>query len=137
MITSGSESYRPLVTEITLDHMIVAIAVLPLPERIGVRLMRDIFRGNRLPVDGFAAAQVVGRSHGRRSALAAQIVYKDRRDYWINGLVPSLVARMISEGKSVQHGLHYLADAVDPTTFMAELKKEGVEQMENFAACTL
>ena len=94
------------------------IAVLPLPERVGVRLMRDISRGNRLPVDGFAAAQAVGRSQGRKLALTAQIVYKDRRDYWINGLVPALVARMISEGKSVQPGLHYLADAVDPTTFV-------------------
>lgn len=111
------------------------IAVLPLPERVGVRLVRDIFRGNRLAVDGFAVAQVIGRSQGRRSALTTQIVYKDRRDYWINGLVPALVARMISEGKSVEPGLHYLADAVDPISFMAELKKEGVEQTENFAPC--
>lgn len=49
--------------------------------------------------------------------------------------MPALVARMISEGKSVEPGLHYLADAVDPITFMAELKKEGVEQTENFAPC--
>jgi saccharopine dehydrogenase (NAD+, L-lysine-forming) len=107
------------------------IALLPLPERFGVRLFRNIFRRNRLPVDGFTVAQVLGRSQGRRFALTAQIVYRDRRDYWMNGLVPAIVGRMISEGKSVRPGVHFLADAVDPIAFMAELKKAGVEQTEN------
>jgi saccharopine dehydrogenase-like NADP-dependent oxidoreductase len=39
----------------------------------------------------------------------AQIVYRERRDYRINGL-----------------------DAVDPIAFMAELKKAGVGQTESF-----
>lgn len=82
-------------------------------------------------------AQVIGQFQGRMSTLTTQIVYKDRRDYWINGLVCALVARTISEGKSVEPGLHCLTDAVDPITFMAELKKEGVEQTENFAPCDL
>jgi hypothetical protein len=107
------------------------IALLPLPERFGVRLFRNIFRRNRLAVDGFAVAQVLGRSQGRRFALTAQIVYRNRRDYWMNGLVPAIVGRMISEGKSVRPGVHFLAEAVDPITFMAELKKAGVEQTEN------
>jgi|SRR5215813_9621979 len=111
------------------------IALLPLPERLGVRLFRNIFRRNRLPVDGFAAAQVLGRSQGRKLAFTAQIVYKDRRDYWINGLVPTLVARMISEGKTVQSGVHFLANAVDSIVFMAELRKAGVEQSEKFEPC--
>ncbi len=78
-------------------------------------------------------AQVLGRSQGRRFALTAQVVYRERRDYWINGLVPAIVARMISEGKSVRPGVHFLVDAVDPIALMADLKRIGVEQTENFA----
>jgi saccharopine dehydrogenase (NAD+, L-lysine forming) len=107
------------------------IALLALPEQFAVRLFRNIFRRNRLPVDGFAVARVLGRHQGRRFALTAQIVYRDRRDYWMNGLVPAIVGRMISEGKSVWPGVHFLAEAVDPIIFMAELKKAGVEQTEN------
>lgn len=110
----------------------ILLALLPLPEGLGVRLLRSIFRRNRLPVDGFAVGEVLGRSQGRRFALTAQTVYRERRDYWINGLVPSMVARLISEGKSVRPGVHFLFEAVDPITFMAELKKAGVEQTENF-----
>ena len=111
------------------------IALLPLPEGLGVRLLRNIFLRNRLPVDGFVVAQVLGRSQGRRFALSAQIVYRGRRDYWINGLVPAIAARMILEGKSVRPSVHFLVDAVDPITFMAELRKAGVEQTENFKPC--
>ncbi|HEY6306730.1 MAG TPA: saccharopine dehydrogenase NADP-binding domain-containing protein [Candidatus Angelobacter sp.] len=111
------------------------MASLPLPEALGARLLRNVFRRNRLPVDGFVLAQVLGGSQGRRFALTAQIVYKERRDYWINGLVPSILARMISEGKAVRPGVHFLVDAVDPILFMAELRKAGVEQTENFKAC--
>ena len=107
------------------------IALLPLPEQFGVRLFRNIFRRNRLPVDGFAVAQVHGRSQGRRFALTTQIVYRERRDYWMNGLVPAIVGRMISEGKFVRPGVNFLAEAVDPITFMAELNKAGVEQTES------
>jgi hypothetical protein len=112
------------------------IALLPFPEGLAVRLLRGIFRRNRLPVDGFAMARVLGRSQGRRFALTAQIVYRERRDYDINGLVPAIVARMISEGKSVRPGVHFLVDAVDPNTFMADLKNDGVEQTENFTPYT-
>lgn len=112
----------------------ILIAALPLPEGLGVRLLRNVFRRNRLPVAGFAVAQVLGRSQGRGFALTAQIVYRERRDYWINGLVPAIVAGMIWGGKSVRPGVHFLADAVDPITFMAELRKAGVEQIENFKA---
>lgn len=108
------------------------MALLPLPERLGVRLVRRMFRRNRLPVDGFAMAQVLGRSQGRRFVLTAQVVYRERRDYCINGLVPAIVARMISEGKSVRPGVHFLVEAVDPISLMADLKRTGVEQTENF-----
>jgi hypothetical protein len=42
------------------------MALLPVPERLGVGLVSGMFRRNRLPADGFAVAQ---------------IVYRDRRDY--------------------------------------------------------
>jgi hypothetical protein len=108
------------------------MALVPLPERLSVRLLRNVFRRNRLPVDGFVAARMVGRSQGRSLAMTVQIVYKERRDYWIHGLVLATVARIVSESKGVQAGVHFLADAVDPIAFMAELRKAGVEQTENF-----
>jgi hypothetical protein len=111
------------------------IALLPLPKGLEVRLLRNMFRRNQLPVDGFAVAQVLGHSQGRSVALTSQVVYRERRDYWMNGVVPAMVARMISEGKSVRPGVHYLADAVDPIVFMAELKKAGVEQTESLKPC--
>jgi saccharopine dehydrogenase (NAD+, L-lysine forming) len=110
----------------------IAIALLPLPPGMSVRMLQNVFRSNRLPVDGFVAAHVLGHSQGRRHAFIAQIVYKERRDYWINGLVPAMVARLISEGNRVQSGLHLLADAVDPIFFMEELRNAGVGQTENF-----
>lgn len=112
------------------------MAVVPLPEGWGVRLLRNVFRRNRLPVDGFVAAQILGRSHGRRLALTVQIVYKERRDYWIHGIALATVARMVSKNKAVQAGLHLLADAVDPVAFMTELRKAGVDQIENLGQST-
>jgi len=111
------------------------MALLPLPEALGVRLLRNVFRRNRLPVDGFVVVQALGHSGGHRVVLSVQMVYRDRRDYWIHGLALATVARMISEGKRVQAGVHFLADAVDPLAFMAELQKAGVEQTENFEPC--
>ena len=108
------------------------IASLPLPQDFGARLLRNAFRKNRLPVGGFVMVQVRGLSQGRRVKLTARIVYEEHRDYWINGLVPTIVARMISESKGVETGLHYMASAVNPAAFMAELRKAGVEQTEIF-----
>lgn len=108
------------------------IALVPLPERLSVRLLRNVFRRNRLPVDGFVVAQIIGRSQGRPHGVNVQIVYRDRRDYWINGLVQATAARTVAGSKGVQPGVHFLADAVDPIAFMAELRKAGVEQVENF-----
>ena len=71
------------------------MALFPLPEGLSLRLFRNVFRRNRLPVDGFAAARILGRSQGRRQALTVQVVYKDRRDYWIHGLVLATLARKV------------------------------------------
>lgn len=108
------------------------MALLPLPGRLGVRLFRNIFRRNRLPVDGFALAQVLGRSQERQCTFTTQVVYRNRRDYWINALVPATVARLICQRNSVLPGLHYLSAAVDPVAFMAELQRSGLEQTEFF-----
>jgi hypothetical protein len=67
--------------------------------------------------------------------LTVQVVYEEGREYWVNGLVPATVARMIAEGKGIETGVHYLSTSVDPTAFMAELRKAGVEQTENFEPC--
>lgn len=129
------------------------MALVPLPDRLGVRLFRNIFRRNRLPVDGFAASHVAGESQGREVRFTAQITYRDRCDYWINALVPATVARLISQSRSassqansassqgnavrfqansVRPGLHYLADAVDPLFFVSTLKHSGISQSESF-----
>lgn len=109
-----------------------AVALFPLPERAGVRLLRNAFRRNRLPVDGFAWARVIGHSRGDKLSLTVQIVYHERRDYWIHGLALATAARMIPESKGVRSGVHFLAGALDPLAFMAELRKGGVEQIERF-----
>jgi saccharopine dehydrogenase (NAD+, L-lysine-forming) len=114
---------------------ITLMASVPLPEGLSVRLFRDVFRRNRLPVDGFVVARVLGRSQGRPLALTVQIVYRERRDYWIHGLALATVARMISEKNAVRPGVHFLADAADPIAFMAELRKAGVEQTEKLEPC--
>jgi hypothetical protein len=108
------------------------MALVPLPEGLSVRMLRNVFRRNRLGVDGFVAAQILGRSQGRRLSLTVQIFYRNRRDYWIHGTVLATAARMISQSNGVQPGVHFLADAVDPIVFMAELRKAGVEQTEHF-----
>jgi saccharopine dehydrogenase (NAD+, L-lysine-forming) len=111
------------------------MALIPLPEKLSVRLLRNVFRRNRLPVDGFVAAQILGRSQERRLVLTVQIVYKERRDYWITGVTLATVAHMVSDCRSVRAGLHFLAEAVDPIAFMAEMLKAGVVQTENIQTC--
>jgi saccharopine dehydrogenase (NAD+, L-lysine forming) len=110
---------------------VTLMALLPLPERTGIRILRNAFRrNNRLPVNGFAWTQVVGRSGTDKLSLTVQIVYRDRRDYWIHGLTLATVARMIAKGNGVKAGAHYVADAVDPSICVAELRNAGVEQTE-------
>jgi len=111
----------------------IMIGLLPLSERSSVRLLRDMFRRNRLPVAGFVVVDVVGRSEGRRASLRARIIFQAGDDYWMNGLVAATVARMISEGKGVKTGVHFLADAVDPIAFMAELRNCGAQLDETFS----
>jgi hypothetical protein len=105
-------------------------ALLPLPNGFSFRLLRRAFRRTSLPVGGFVVARVLGSSQGRRLALTAEIVFDRQREYGINGLAVATVARLLSEGKGVQPGVHFMADAVDPIAHMAELRQCGVEQTE-------
>ncbi|MBZ5727571.1 MAG: saccharopine dehydrogenase NADP-binding domain-containing protein [Acidobacteriia bacterium] len=107
------------------------LALVPLPEGLRLRMLRNVFRRNRLSVDGFVVVHVLGRSQARRLALTVQVVFRDRRDYWIHGLVLATAARMVSEGKGVRAGVHFLSAAVDPIAFMTELRKAGIELTEN------
>jgi hypothetical protein len=106
------------------------VALLPLPNGLSVRLLRSALRQTSLPVGGFVVARVLGRSQGHPLALTAEMIFDKGREYEVNGLVAATVARLISEGKGVQPGVHFLADAVDPIAFMAELRKGGVEPSE-------
>ena len=113
----------------------ILIALLPLPKGLGVRLLRNVFRRNHgLPVGGFVVAQVIGRCQARQLAVTAQTVYEAGREYWIHGLAIATAARLVAEDKA-QKGVQFLANAVDPTAFVAELRKAGVEQSEKLEPC--
>ena len=111
------------------------IAVLPLSDDFGARLLRNGFRKDHLPMGGFVVCRVLGHSQGRQSTLAAQTVYEEARAYWITGLVAATAARMISKGKAVRRGVNFLVSAVDPSEFMGELQKAGLIQTERFQYC--
>ena len=122
-------TYLPSLRTVTAGAL---IAIFPLPEKWGVRLLRNAFRRNRLAVGGFVVAEVRGQSQARPTVLKAQVMFEKGHDYWINGLVLATVACMIAAGNSVQVGVNYLSDSVDPVTFMTELRKAGVELAESF-----
>jgi hypothetical protein len=108
------------------------VALLPLSEKLGVRLLQNAFREVSLRVGGFVIVHVLGSSQGRKLAMSAEIVYDKHCDYWMNGVVAATAARKIADGSSVKPGVHNLADAVDAVAFMAELRRKGVGQNEKF-----
>ena len=115
--------------------VVLAGAVLrlfPLPTSLGIRLMRTILQSARLPVGGFIAARVSGGAQGRSRVFHVEAIYDEGRQYWANGLVPAVAARMVAESKQVESGVHYLAEAVDPLAFVTELRRSGLDATENF-----
>lgn len=108
------------------------IALLPLPEAWSIRMLRNAFRRNRIRVGGFVVVDVVGQAQGKRLTLTVRMVFEHGRDYWINGFVPATVARWIAEGKGIQTGVEFLAGAVDPVAFTAEVRKAGIEVTETW-----
>jgi saccharopine dehydrogenase (NAD+, L-lysine forming) len=106
------------------------MATLPLPESMGVRLLRGVFRRNSALAGGFAAAHVIGRFEGRRVKLATRISFESGRDYWVNAVALATTANFVSQREGIKSGVHYLFDAVDPAAFMAELRNAGITQTE-------
>jgi len=107
------------------------IASLPISDKLGGRLLRHAFRKDSFPVGGFITIFVEGHSQGHKQALKVRLIYEDGREYWVNGLAPATVARMIAEGR-VQAGVHFLASAVDPVAFVEELRSAGIDLTEDF-----
>lgn len=114
-----------------LDAMMIAL--LPLPESSAVERLRNIFRRNQLEVGGFVIVRVQGRSGGRDTTLSSCVTFDTGREYWMTATVLSTVARLISCGKGVRAGVHYLSEAVDPAILMAELREAGVHHAETAA----
>lgn len=113
----------------------MALASQPLPESAAVKLLRGVFRRNRLPLRGFVMVCVLGLSNGRRVRLSARVAFGTGEDYWMNGVVLATTARMIVAARGVETGVHFLFEAVDPLAFMAELGKAGVQQTETIETC--
>lgn len=107
------------------------IALLPLSEDSRVRLLRNMFRRNRLAVGGFVEVRVVGRFEGRVATLKMRVTFEAGQGYWMNAVALATVARMVSARQGVQSGVHYLSAAMDPIAVMAELRKAGVQQTES------
>lgn len=110
------------------------IALLPLSQTVGGRLLASAFRRDRLPLGGFVVVHARGRSAQGVQTLSVQTIYDEHRDYWINGIVPATVARMIWQNKGIEAGLHFLASAVDPFVFLSELRRGGIDFTEGIAS---
>jgi len=59
---------------------------------------------------------------------------REGREYWMNAVVAATVTRLISEGRGVKPGVHFLVDAVDPIAFVEALRRAGVAVTESFSA---
>jgi hypothetical protein len=108
------------------------IALLPLPTNFAIRQMRRALLAESLPVGGFSVVEIRGRSEAREASHRYQVTFERGREYWMNAVVAATVARLISEDGGVKTGVHFLTEAVTPVTFMEELRKVGVSQMESF-----
>ena len=108
------------------------IALLPLPMDFAIRRMRLALLAESLPVGGFSVVEIQGRSDALEVSHRYQVTFERGREYWMNAVIAATVARLISEGRGVSNGVNFLMDAVDPVTFMEELRKVGVSQTESF-----
>ena len=110
------------------------IALLPLPTNVAIRGMRRALLADSLPVGGFSIVEIQGRSEARDVSHRCQVTFEKGREYWMNAIVAATVARFISDGQGAKPGVHFLADAVDPITFMEELRRAGVTVTQSFSA---
>jgi hypothetical protein len=109
------------------------IALLPLPSDLTIRWMRSTLLAESLPVGGFSVVEIHGRSGARQVTHRYQVTFERGREYWMNAVVAATVARLIFAGRAVNRGVRLLMDAVDPVTFIGELRKAGVSQAESFS----
>ena len=110
------------------------IALLPMPISLAVRILRPALRARSLPVGGFNVVEIRGRCESRDVSQCHQLSFERGREYWMNAVVAATVARLISEGRGVKPGVHFLVDAVDPIAFVEELRRAGVTVTESFSA---
>lgn len=110
------------------------IALLPMPLDLAVRILRPALRARSLPVGGFNVVEIRGRCGSRDVSHRHQLSFERGREYWMNGLVAATVARLISQGRGVKPGVHFLFDAVDPVAFVEELRSAGATVSESFSA---
>jgi len=109
------------------------IALLPLPVDFAIRRLRPALRAESLPVGGFSVVEIQGRSEAHEVSHRYRVTFERGREYWMNAVIAATVARLISEGGRVKTGVHFLMDAVNPLTFMEELRRVGISpQMESF-----
>jgi hypothetical protein len=109
------------------------IALLPMPADLAVRILRSALCAPSLPVGGFNVVEIQGRCGLREVSHRHQLTFERHREYWMNAIVAATVARLISEGRGVKPGAHFLVDAVDPVAFMEELRRAGVADTQSFA----
>ena len=110
------------------------IVLLPMSIDLAVRILRPALRAQSLPVGGFNVVEIQGRCGSRDVSHRHQVTFERGREYWMNAVVVATVARLISEGRGVKTGVHFLVDAVDPIAFMEELRKVGVTDTQSFSA---
>jgi saccharopine dehydrogenase-like NADP-dependent oxidoreductase len=108
------------------------IALLPLPTNFAIGRMRPALLAGSLPVGGFSNVEIQGRSETREVSHRYQVTFARGREYWMNAVVAATVARLISNGQRIKPGVHFLVDAVDPITFMEELRRAGVTVTQSF-----
>lgn len=110
------------------------IALLPMPMDLAVRILRPALRAQSLPVGGFSVVVIQGRCGLRDVSHRCQLSFERGREYWMNAVVAATVARLISQGRGVKPGVHFLADAVDPIAFVEELRTAGVTVTQSFSS---
>ena len=110
------------------------IALLPMPISLAIRILRPALREQSLPVGGFNVVEIRGRCESRDVSQCHQLSFERGREYWMNAVVAATVTRLISEGRGVKPGVHFLVDAVDPIAFVEALRRAGVAVTESFSA---
>lgn len=108
------------------------IAALKLPDAPAAWLFRPALAAPGLPVGGFAIVQIQGRSGGTILSQRHQVTFERGYEYWMNAVVAATVAWLISEHREVKTGAHLLFEAVDPISFMQELRRAGAILTHSF-----